>query len=156
MSSPGCRRIPGYMPTSAQVPTRSARTEPTETTGPTAAFVASLAARNFAEMAEVFAPGVAMRALLPRGPAEFNGVEEVVDAFKFWFGSAAGYEVVATSVDDVGGRLHASWRFRVDATPRGVQGWHVIEQQAYLQVSDRIDSVDLLCTGFIPDGGTNS
>lgn len=54
---------------------------------------------------------------------------------------------------EVGDRTHVAWRFRLHPTPRGDDSWHVIEQQAYLQVGERIGAMDLLCTGFRPDAG---
>ena len=36
--------------------------------------------------------------------------------------------------------------------PFGIgDGWHVIEQQAYADAAETIDSLDLLCSGFRPD-----
>lgn len=111
----------------------------------------AIAARDFARLADCFEPGATMRALLPRGPAEFHGSSEIVSAFQLWFGSAEGFEVLDATVGDVASRLHASWRLRVHPTPAGDDRWHVIEQQAYARAGDRIDSLDLLCSGFMPD-----
>jgi hypothetical protein len=111
----------------------------------------ALASRDFARMSDCFEPAAAMRALLPRGPAEFQGATQIVEAFRGWFGNAEGFEVLGGTVGEVGGRLHVAWRLRVRPTPRGDSRWHVIEQQAYLRVGERIDAIDLLCSGFIPD-----
>jgi hypothetical protein len=114
-------------------------------------FLEALAERDFDRLADCFQPAATMRALLPRGPAEFVGVAQIVEAFRFWFGSAQGFEVLDGTVGDVGGRLHLGWRLRVHPTPRGDAGWHVIEQQAYLHADERIQVLDLLCSGFIPE-----
>lgn len=111
----------------------------------------AIATRDFAGMGDCFDPGATMRALLPRGPAEFRGVTEITDAFRLWFGGAERFEVLDGTVGEVGGRLHVAWRLRVDGTPRGDDGWHVIEQQAYVRAGDRIEALDLLCTGFMPE-----
>jgi len=37
-------------------------------------------------------------------------------AFQRWFGAARGFEVVDTTVDEVGDREHVSWRLRVHPT----------------------------------------
>lgn len=29
---------------------------------------------------------------------------------------------------------------------------HIVEQQAYVRAGKRIDALDLLCSGFMPDG----
>ena len=56
------------------------------------------------------------------------------------------------TVGEVGGRLHLSWRLRVRPAPFGIgDDWHVIEQQAYADAAETIDSLDLLCSGFRPD-----
>ena len=111
----------------------------------------ALASRDFALMSDCFAPSATMRALLPRGPAEFQGAAQIVDAFRGWFGGAEGFEVLDGTVGEVGSRLHLAWRLRVRPTPRGDDGWHVIEQQAYVRAGERIDDVDLLCSGFVPE-----
>jgi ketosteroid isomerase-like protein len=111
----------------------------------------AIAARDFTKMARCFEPDATMRALLPRGPAEFHGAAEIVDAFQTWFGGAEGFEVLDATVGDVGLRLHASWRLRVRPTPRGDTRWHLIEQQTFAQAGERINSLDLLCSGFVPE-----
>ena len=49
----------------------------------------------------------------------------------------------------------ASWRLRVHPTPRGDDRWHVIEQQAYANAGDTIESLDLLCSGFHAEQSTH-
>ena len=112
----------------------------------------ALTNRDFDALAACLEPTATMRALLPRGFAEYESADQIVGAFEFWFGSASGFEVVDSSVDEVGGKIHAAWRLRVDGTPRGDEGWHTIEQQVFVQASRRIESIDLLCTGFMPEG----
>ncbi|MEY2569774.1 MAG: hypothetical protein QOE63_124 [Acidimicrobiaceae bacterium] len=111
--------------------------------------IESLIARDFAEMAECFEEDATMRALLPSGPADFAGAGQIVAAFQRWFGAAKGFEVVETTLEEVGDRVRVSWRLRVHPTPRGAEGWHVVEQQVFLRAGARIESLDLLCTGFM-------
>jgi hypothetical protein len=111
----------------------------------------ALATRDFARMSDCFDPAATMRALLPSGPAEFQGAAHIVASFRSWFGDAEGFEVVDGSVGDVGSRLHVAWRLRLRPTPMGDDGWHVIEQQAYVHARERIDVLDLLCSGFMPE-----
>jgi len=111
----------------------------------------ALATRDFDRLADCFEPAATMRALLPRGAVEYHGVAEIVDAFRCWYGDAEGFEVVDATVGDVGSRLHAAWRLRVHPTPRGDDRWHVIEQQVYVHAEDRIEALDLLCSGFQPE-----
>ncbi len=92
-----------------------------------------------------------MRALLPRGLAECQGAAEIVENLRSWFGGAEEFEVRDGTVGDVGGRVHVAWRLRLRPTPWGDDAWHVVEQQAYLRAGERIDAIDLLCSGFQPD-----
>ncbi len=93
-----------------------------------------------------------MRALLPPGLAECEGATQIVENLQSWFGGAEEFEVLDGTVGEVGGRLHLAWRLRLRPTPCGDDSWHVIEQQAYLRAGERIDAIDLLCSGFQPDG----
>lgn len=112
----------------------------------------ALAGREFDRLAECFEPHAEMRALLPRGPVVYRGVQDITGAFRLWFGSAEDFEVLDATVGEVGSRLHASWRLRVSPTPRGDDGPHLIEQQVYAHAVGRIESIDLLCSGFQPEG----
>jgi hypothetical protein len=111
----------------------------------------ALAARDFDRMVDCIDPAATMRALLPRGLAECEGATEIVESLRSWFGGAEEFEVLDGTVGEVGGRLHVAWRLRLRPTPRGDDAWHVIEQQAYLRAGERIDAIDLLCSGFQPD-----
>ncbi|MHB1067841.1 MAG: nuclear transport factor 2 family protein [Candidatus Nanopelagicales bacterium] len=111
----------------------------------------ALAARDFERMADCFTPAATMRALIPPGLSECEGAPQIVDSIRGWFGGAEEFEVLDGTVGEVGGRVHVSWRLRMRPTPWGDDSWHVIEQQAYLRAGKRIDSIDLLCSGFQPD-----
>lgn len=130
---------------------------PAEFSGPTTRwsvgglFLEALAQRNYARMSECFEPEATMRALLPSGAAEFHGAEQIADRFQTWFGTAEEFEVLDGTVGEVGNRLHVAWRLRMRPTPWGDDHWHVIEQQAYVRAFERIDGLDLLCSGFMPD-----
>jgi hypothetical protein len=133
-------------------PPAQVRTPPTTNWSIGGLFLEALAQRDFAQLGDCFEPEATMRALLPYGPDQFQGAPQIVSAFRLWFGSAEDFEVVDGSVGDVGDRLHLSWRLRVRPTPMGDDDWHVIEQQAYLRAGERIDTLDLLCSGFMPAG----
>jgi len=112
-------------------------------------FLEGLGARDFARLAASLSPQVRLRALLPPGPMDWTGNDEVVETFRSWFGDATDFELVDATVGEVGGRLHLSWRLRVRPAPFGIgDGWHVIEQQAYADAGSAIESLDLLCSGF--------
>lgn len=111
----------------------------------------ALAARDFTQMADCFEPAATMRALLPRGLTECQGATQIVNNVQSWFGAAEEFEVLDGTVGEVGGQVHVAWRLRLRPTPWGDEAWHVIEQQAYLRAGERIDAIDLLCSGFQPD-----
>jgi hypothetical protein len=118
-------------------------------------FLEALAIRDYRLMATTLAPEVRLRAMLPPGPMDQAGRVAVADTFGSWFGTADEFEVVDAAVGEVGGRLHLSWRLRVRPAPFGIgDGWHVIEQQAYADTGDSIESLDLLCSGFRPEADT--
>ena len=115
-------------------------------------FLEALAARDYELMTTTLAPTVRFRAMLPPGPMNWEGPAATTEAFSSWFGPAEGFEVVDAGVGEVGGRLHLSWRLRVRPAPFGIgDGWHVIEQHAYADTNDTIETLDLLCSGFQPE-----
>jgi hypothetical protein len=115
-------------------------------------FLEALARRDYGRLAATFAPDVRLRAMLPPGPMNWEGPDTVSGVFSSWFGEATEFEVVDAAVGEVGGRLHLSWRLRLRPAPFGIgDGWHVIEQQAYVDAADTVASIDLLCSGFHPE-----
>jgi len=115
-------------------------------------FLEALATRDYQQMASTLSAGVRFRAMLPPGPMDWSGPEEVAGVFTSWFGDAEDFEVLDAAVGEVGGRLHLSWRLRVRPAPFGIgDGWHVIEQQAYADAIETIETLDLLCSGFHAD-----
>jgi hypothetical protein len=111
----------------------------------------ALADRDFDRLADCFTPEATMRALTPRGLRECEDGAQIVECLRGWFGGAQEFEVLDGTVGEVGGRMHVAWRLRLHPTPAGDDAWHVIEQQAYLTAAERIEGIDLLCSGFRPD-----
>ena len=117
-------------------------------------FLEAFANRDYQQMAATLSPDVHLRAMLPPGPMDWQGQTIVAEVFGSWFRDAEDFELVDAAVGEVGGRLHLSWRVRVRPAPFGIgDGWHVIEQQAYADAGDSINSVDLLCSGFHAEEG---
>lgn len=115
-------------------------------------FLEALATRDYRLLASTLSSGVRFRAMLAPGPMDWSGPDAVAGVFTSWFGDAEDFEVVDTSVGEVGGRLHFSWRLRVRPAPFGIgDGWHLIEQQAYADATETIETLDLLCSGFHAD-----
>jgi hypothetical protein len=116
-------------------------------------FFGGLAAQDFAQLSDALTADAHLRALLPAGLREWTGAEVIADRFAGWFGNTEDFELVSTTIDEVGGRLHLCWRLRLQAEWLGT-GWFTVEQQAYADTDDsgRIARLDLLCTGYRPEG----
>lgn len=113
--------------------------------------VAALAERDFDRLAGTLAQDVRMRALIPPGPVELSGAKPAAARFATWFGESDGLELVQSGCDEVGDRLHVFYRLRVK---RPNDAWKVIEQHLFCALDDgHIAAVDLVCSGFRPDGG---
>jgi hypothetical protein len=118
-----------------------------------ASFLASLAEQDFARLGDALASGACLRALLPRGLREWADAEVIAGVFAGWFGDTEDFDLVEATVGEVGGRLHLAWRLRLRAERLG-PGWFTVEQQAYADPGEdgRIARLDLLCTGYRPEG----
>ena len=116
-------------------------------------FVEGLATQDFAELGGALATDACLRALLPSGLREWTGAEAIANRFARWFGDTEAFELVEAAVGEVGGRLHLHWRLRLRAERLG-PGWFTVEQQAYADTDGggRITQLDLLCTGYRPEG----
>jgi hypothetical protein len=121
---------------------------------PAGSFLEGLAAQDFARLGGALTAGVRLRALLPGGLWEWTGAEAIAGRFACWFGDTEDFELLEATVGEVGGRLHLHWRLRLRAERLGA-GWFTVEQQVYADTDDsgRIARLDLLCTGYRPEGG---
>jgi SnoaL-like domain len=125
---------------------------PSSATDPGMALVAALADRDFPRLAATLAPDVRMRALLPPGLVELSGADTAAAKFSAWFGDAEELELVGSGSDAVGDRLHVFYRFRVRKSGSVAK---LVEQHLLCAFDrDRIDALDLVCSGFRPDGET--
>ena len=116
-------------------------------------FLEGLAAQDFARLGGALAADACLRALLPAGLREWAGAGAIADRFARWFGDTQDFDLIEATVGEVGGRLHLHWRLRLRAERLGA-GWFTVEQQVYADtdVSGRIAGLDLLCTGYRPEG----
>ncbi len=116
-------------------------------------FLDGLAAQDFARLGGALAADTRLRALLPSGLREWAGADAIAGRFAHWFGDTQDFDLVEATVGEVGGRLHLHWRLRLRAERLGA-GWFTIEQQVYADTdgSGRIAGLDLLCTGYLPEG----
>jgi hypothetical protein len=118
-------------------------------------FVAALARRDFGVMGACLAPGIRFRALVPPGPFEARGRTEVVARLERWFGGEDRFELLAASVDAIGTRLHLCWRVRMTTAGPPPES-RLVEQHAFATAADRIEALDLVCSGFISECATSS
>ena len=110
-------------------------------------FLAALGVRDFQRLETCFQPQMHFRALVPPGVREGTGPKETVGWLSKWFSHADHFEVIKSEVDQVSDRLRIAYRIRL----HDLHGWQVVEQQIYCTVKDdRIDAMDLLCSGFRP------
>jgi TusA-related sulfurtransferase len=113
------------------------------------AFVTALTGRDFASLRALMSEDVSFRMLLPSGNPSEAGPDAVIGRFVRWFGHAEPFELVASSVADVGGRTAVTYRLSLD---RG-EGPQIIEQHLMLGIDSdgRAHLIDLLCSGFRPN-----
>ena len=110
----------------------------------------ALTRRDFDAMGALFAEDVRFRGLVPKGPFEIDGAETAAEKFRAWFGGEDDFEVVDASLGQVGTRLYARWRIRMTPSGHPDQS-RVAEQHVFTTGSDRIQTLDLLCSGFQGD-----
>jgi SnoaL-like domain len=112
--------------------------------------ITALAQRDFPQLANTLTPDVRMRALIPPGPVEVLGAEAVAAKFSSWFADAEELELVRSGSGTVADRLHVFYRLHVKK-PGDLR--KIVEQHLLCEVDDdRISALDLVCSGFRPDG----
>jgi len=117
---------------------------------PARAFLTAVVSRDYRRVAECLAPSAQARLLLPRGPQLVSGRDEIAQRFEGWFASGSDFEVLESHQGRVGARHGLSWRFRLS---REGQAPEVIEQVAFVDAGpEGILEIDLLCSGFLPEG----
>lgn len=121
---------------------------PDETAWPLAGLlIDALARRDFAALADCLDPAVRFRALVPRGAFELTGATATAERFETWFGGDDRYEILDASVGQVGDRPYLRWRIRMWSADRPASP-RVVEQHVFATGVHRIETLDLLCSGF--------
>jgi hypothetical protein len=111
--------------------------------------ITALAERDFPRLADTLTPDVRMRALIPPGPLEISGAEAAAAKFSAWFADAEELELIRSGNDTVADRLHVFYRLRVKKPGDLTK---IVEQHLLCAFDDdRINALDLVCTGFRPD-----
>ena len=112
-------------------------------------FIVALSAQAFDQLQAIFEPQTRFRALVPARLCEGSSAGEAVAWLRRWFGDADEIRVLQSSATRVFDRLHMNYRLRVHDV---INGWRVIEQQAYSKVQNgHITDLWLVCSGFRPD-----
>ncbi len=112
-------------------------------------FVQAISRRDWSELETLFQPPVQFRALVPSGLREASSSGGAAAYFRTWFGEADAVELVGSTVESMADKVRISYRLRVHEAQ-----WRVVEQQAFCLVDgDRIQRMDLLCSGFRPETG---
>ena len=109
--------------------------------------VEAVAAQDESALQACFAADVQFRALTPPGLRERTGAAETASLISAWFADSTELDLIDTHTDEVGDKLHISYRFE------GVEEGEpfVVEQHLYCRIGDgRIERADLLCSGFLP------
>jgi hypothetical protein len=86
----------------------------------------------------------------PSGLRERRGAGETATLIAGWFGDSSELDLAESHADEVGDRLHVSYRFT------GVEAGepYVVEQHVFCTVDGgRIVKAGLLCSGFRPPAG---
>ena len=106
-----------------------------------------LSDRDFDLMAACLASDVRFRCLLPRGPMEVTGPDQVVSHFRRWFGGDDVFELIDASVGQIGPRIYLRWRVKMHPVDSPTDE-RVVEQHLFTTGNEVIRTLDLLCSGF--------
>jgi hypothetical protein len=109
--------------------------------------VSALAAQDWTRLEACFAPDAQFFAATPsKTPLrERTGAHDVASQLAAWFGDGDPLELLSSTVEPVGGKVHVSYRF--NSFEEGA--WHLVEQQAFCEVGAAgIERMHLVCSGF--------
>ncbi|HEV7203452.1 MAG TPA: hypothetical protein VGN18_02515 [Jatrophihabitans sp.] len=105
----------------------------------------ALTRRDFDALLDCLDPGVRFRALVPPGAFELTTATETVARFRRWFDGPDAFEVVDASVGRIGAKTYLRWQLRLEPADGPAR---IVEQHAYTTGAERIETLDLLCSGF--------
>jgi hypothetical protein len=103
--------------------------------------------RDFAAIQDCLDDRVRFRALTPPGLIELDNAAAVAARFAIWFGGEDTFEVLDASVGQTGHKLYARWKVQL-SPPDSPESARIAEQHVFTRGTDRIESLDLLCSGF--------
>jgi hypothetical protein len=113
-------------------------------------FLESLSRRDFTAMEDCLAPSIRFRALLPPRDVDVTGPEAMLAEFRRWFGNdEERLEMVDATVGELGARIYLRWRIRLSNSSERAS--RLVEQHAFATIGSHIESLNLLCSGFVPE-----
>jgi TusA-related sulfurtransferase len=113
------------------------------------AFLDALARRDFDTLEAILDPSVRFRALVPGETVAAATAAEAAACFRRWFEDKTDIEILDRQVDVLVDRLRLGYRARLKKKGQP----HVVAQQLCGDLEHgRFTTLDLLCTGFRPEG----
>jgi TusA-related sulfurtransferase len=104
--------------------------------------------RHYDELQQLLAPEIRLRALLPHGPEEHDGADQVVACVRDWFEWAEDLRAEKIFAEALADRWLLAYRFTVGEGEERRR----VAQQCVCDVEDGlIARIDLVCTGYRPD-----
>lgn len=110
-------------------------------------FLEALANRDFPAISRCLDPNVHFRGLIPPGPFDTTGTAAATDRFERWFGGEDTFEPLDATAGRLGEKLYLRWRIRM-CSKDSSNGARIAEQHIFATATDRIESLDLLCSGW--------
>lgn len=116
------------------------------------AFIDAIVAHDWDRIAACFEPGALFRAVVPNENPfrDRAGGQEAAAQIQRWFGDADVTELVSSTVEPMGDRVHIAYRIH-EHEP---DGWYLVEQQAFVTPGKTgFAFMNLVCSGFrsVPD-----
>ena len=106
---------------------------------------AAVADRNSTRLAAAVTDTVRLRALLPAGPIQVHGRDDVVACFGRWFADMDTVELVESAGEAMADRFLI--HYRLDLAQRGTR-WACTQTSICKIDHGRLATIDLLCSGF--------
>jgi hypothetical protein len=110
-----------------------------------AAVAATVASRDFPRLAAMLTATARLRALLPGGPIQDHGREDVAARFHGWFADFDAVQLVESAGEAVGDRLLIHYRVHVTL---GANRRVCTQTAVCTLVDERLAVIDLLCSGL--------
>lgn len=109
-------------------------------------FLSAILDRAFADLAATLDADVRMRALVPPGPFELIGAAAVTAQFEHWFGGGHEFTVCSHGMELSMPRARLHWT--VQRRGAAKDPLLTAEQRCLVTATDRITTIDLMCTGW--------